>query len=87
MINNSSYSDTTTLKFTCYWNGQVSNNWHLAANWNCNVLPDANTDVIINNGVKFFPQINQNTSCRSVMLNKGAQAQLAASAQLLLTGQ
>lgn len=80
------YSDSTTLKFTSYWNGSTSTNWFDAANWNCGVLPDANTDVIINAGVRFFPVINSNTTCRSLTLNKNTVAAILSGVQLLLTG-
>ena len=29
------------------WNGSVSNNWHIAANWDSNVVPDSTAHVII----------------------------------------
>lgn len=85
-VNQQNYSDTTTLRFVAYWNGQTSTNWHQASNWNCGVIPDSATDVIINPGVKFFPQINQQATCRSVRLSKGATATLLSGIQLLLTG-
>lgn len=77
---------TITLKFTAYWNGSTSTAWENPANWNCAVLPDANTDVVINNGVKFYPFINNSTSCRSVQLNKNTVAMIMSGVQLLLTG-
>jgi hypothetical protein len=85
-IDNAVYSDTSTLKFTAYWNGSVSTAWENTANWNCGALPDANTDVVINNGVKFFPSVNSSTSCRSIKLSKGAMATLMSGITLILTG-
>jgi hypothetical protein len=79
-------SDTTTLKFTAYWNGGTSTAWENTANWNCGVLPDANTDVIINDGVKFYPVVNNSTSCRSLRLNKNTVAAIMNGIQLMLTG-
>lgn len=79
-------SDTTRLSFTAYWNGSINTAWEHAANWNCGVLPDANTDVVINEGVKFYPIINSHTACRSIRLNKNAIASLATGISLLLTG-
>jgi hypothetical protein len=79
-------SDTTTLKFTAYWNGSSSTAWENTANWNCGVLPDANTDVVINEGVKFYPVINASTTCRSLRLNKNTLASIATGITLLLTG-
>lgn len=79
-------SDTTTLKFTAYWNGSSNTAWENTANWNCGVLPDANTDVIINEGVKFYPVVNTSTACRSIRLNKNTLASIANGITLLLTG-
>ncbi len=79
-------SDTTTLKFTAYWNGSTSTAWENATNWNCGILPDANTDVVINEGVKFYPTVNNSTTCRSVQLNKNTFASVAASVILTLSG-
>ena len=79
-------SDTTTLKFTAYWNGSASTAWENTANWNCGALPDANTDVVINEGVKFFPVVNNSTSCRSLRLNKNTITALMNGVTLLLTG-
>lgn len=79
-------SDTTTLQFTAYWNGSADTAWENPANWNCGTLPDANTDVIINDGVKFFPVISNSTTCRSLWLTKNTLASLAAGITLLLTG-
>lgn len=80
------YSDTTTLKFTAYWNGSTSSDWFNTANWNCGVLPHSNTDVIINAGVTYFPLINSNTTCRSVTLNKNTVAAILSGVQLILSG-
>jgi FG-GAP-like repeat/IPT/TIG domain len=38
------------LKFENVWTGAMSNAWENAANWSCGSVPDANTDVVINNG-------------------------------------
>lgn len=80
------YSDTITLKFTCYWNGYLNTAWENPLNWNCGKLPDANTDVIINNGVLYFPVVNSNKSCRSITMMPGTTIKLIAGFSLLLTG-
>jgi len=60
-----------TIGFTSTWNGSVSNAWENPANWNCNTIPDANTDVIINNGIVL---VNSNAFCRSIQVNPAASA-------------
>lgn len=45
------------------WTGSVDNNWGTPGNWSCNILPDKNTDVVINNGTVL---VNINGTCRSL---------------------
>jgi hypothetical protein len=78
--------ETTTLKFTCYWNGAANTNWEDPLNWNCGKLPDSNTDVVINSGIPYYPVINSNESCRSVDIRAGAKINVAAGYKLILTG-
>ncbi|MEO6729852.1 MAG: reprolysin-like metallopeptidase [Ferruginibacter sp.] len=63
-----SYSNTLVLGFTSYWNGSVSNAWETAANWSCNSIPDANTDVIINSGTVV---VSSTALCRSMIAKPG----------------
>ena len=72
VVNGGTFSQTYTLKFNISWEGTVSTAWENAANWSCGVLPDANTDVIINAGKPNYPQLNSNATIRSLKLNSGA---------------
>ena len=56
-------STVFTLGFANFWSGAVSNAWENAANWSCNSIPDANTDVIINSGTVI---VNSSALCRSI---------------------
>jgi parallel beta-helix repeat protein len=58
-------SDTYTLLFTDYWLGSVSTAWENPLNWGCGIIPDMNTDVIINAGTVI---LNSNTAIRSFTL-------------------
>ncbi|MBC7889475.1 MAG: proprotein convertase P-domain-containing protein [Ferruginibacter sp.] len=62
-------SNDFILGFASYWNGSVSNAWENAANWNCNAVPDANTDVYIFSGTAV---VNSNATGRSVSVNPGS---------------
>ena len=70
LLNNGStqYSDIKTLRFVNTWHGSTNAYWTYAGNWECGVVPDANTDVIVK-----FPANNlvvtDNVSCRSVTLS------------------
>ncbi len=86
VVDGTAYSTVTNLTFTAYWNGSASTAWEDPANWNCGALPDVNTDVIINDGVKFFPTINTSTACRSLKLSRNTRATLANNITLMLMG-
>lgn len=66
---NGDLSTVTTLKFVNYWTGAVSSLWDNPANWSCGVLPDGNTDVVIDTGTAM---LNVNGICRSITVSKGA---------------
>lgn len=62
-------STVATLKFVNYWTGAVSNFWDNPANWSCGVLPDGNTDVVIDTGTAV---LNVNGICRSIAVSRVA---------------
>ncbi len=61
----------TILRFTTIWNGNTDTDWMTASNWNCNVIPDQYTDVIIPGGLTNNPVLNANTAVRSVRAYPG----------------
>ncbi len=65
------FSSVYTLKLTNYWKGTISTEWENPLNWNCGVVPDGNTDVIIKNSAPNLPEINSNVSCRSINVLPG----------------
>lgn len=72
---NISYSDEHTLRFKGYWTGSVSNAWETPANWGCNIVPDINTDVYINQGT---PVLSSNTAIRSLTVRPTASVKVNA---------
>ena len=56
------------LKFENSWTGAVNSNWENIGNWSCNALPDAGTDVVINNGTVV---ISSNVICRTLTVKPG----------------
>jgi hypothetical protein len=66
---NGGLSTLATLKFVNIWTGAVSNYWDNPANWSCGVLPDGNTDVVIDTGTAV---LNVNGICRSITVSKVA---------------
>lgn len=61
-------SNPITLRFSDTWTGTADTLWENPANWSCNQLPDANTDVIINIGTV---TVQSNPIIRSLTLGTG----------------
>ncbi|MGG9971156.1 metallophosphoesterase [Ferruginibacter sp. SUN002] len=59
-------SQVYEVRFVNTWIGGMSNAWENPANWSCGVLPDENTDVVINNGICV---LSSNASIRSIRVN------------------
>lgn len=76
---------TKTLKFIATWNGSQNNSWTNALNWNCNAVPDANTDVIIPTGTPFPPVLTVDASCRSVVASPGTVVTIGTGVKLTIT--
>jgi uncharacterized repeat protein (TIGR01451 family) len=58
------------LAFSTQWTGVAGSNWENPANWSCGILPDANTDVIINAGNVL---VNLGHTIRSLRMRPGVQ--------------
>ena len=82
---NSATGQIYTLKFSLIWNGSADNAWENPANWNCTVLPDANTDVIINPGAAHYPEVNTSGTCRSLTANSGVNVTLKTGSTFIIT--
>jgi len=55
------------------WIGGLSTNWHRAANWSGNFIPDSTTDVLIPAGCLYNPQIVQSEGyCHNITIESGA---------------
>ncbi len=74
-----------TLKVTVYWKGGVSKSWENPFNWNCGVLPDANTDVIVNIEAPNLPEINSTAVCRSINVSPGSALKVNIGGKLTVT--
>lgn len=62
-------SSVFTLGFTSVWNGSISDEWENAGNWNCNAVPDENTDVVIQSGTV---AVSSFAFCRSIKASLGS---------------
>jgi hypothetical protein len=70
------------LKFENVWTGAMSNAWENAANWSCGSVPDANTDVVINNGNVI---IGSNVVIRTLRVMAGATVTVNSGYTLTIT--
>ena len=75
-----------TLRFVTTWTGNSNNTWQNALNWDCGVLPDENTDIIIPPDAPIMPVIDSNVSCRKVQVKPGAALTVASGFRLNITG-
>lgn len=85
---NVTYSPEYIVQFTARWTNAVNTAWNNAGNWSCNVVPDANTDVIISGGVPNYPVISNgvSASCRSLKALTGTSLTLNDGGKLDITG-
>jgi Metallo-peptidase family M12 len=78
------YSQEYTLRFGLTWLGTVSKVWENPANWGCSVLPDDNTDVTINTGAAFYPEVSANTTIRSLTTQPSTTVTVKTGIQLII---
>ncbi len=63
-------SNQYIVQFVNNWTGAANSFWNNTANWSCGVLPDTNTDVLINSGIVV---LNSNGICRSITALSGVK--------------
>lgn len=76
------FSDTFRLKWTNIWTGKADSAWENPTNWNCQIIPDNNTDVIIPTSSINFPVVNSNGNCRSIFIAQNATLTITTGFQL-----
>ena len=81
------YSPEYILKSGMIWLGTVSSAWENPLNWSCNLVPDDKTDVTINAGTLFPPELNASTTIRSLTAFPGTNILIKNSAVLSLVYQ
>ena len=68
-----------------YWTGITSNDWSDPTNWCSGLVPDANTDVVINPG-GHPPSITSDAICRNLTIQEGAILSIVGSNVLSIKG-
>jgi hypothetical protein len=83
LVGGNNYSNTFTLIFSDTWTGAGGTSaWENGANWSCGVLPDRNTDVIINNGIVV---LSSNVAIRILTVNPSASFTIVTPYNLTVT--
>jgi len=65
------------------WTGNVSSDWTNPNNWDGVNIPNATTNVVINGGATYYPDISSNQSCFKLTLN--GTGQITINSGVLLT--
>lgn len=78
------YSQLFILKYSMVWLGATSNAWENPANWSCNMVPNEKTEVIINSGTQFSPEINVSTNIRTLIAVPASNLVIKTGAVLLV---
>ncbi|UAY52645.1 NHL repeat-containing protein [Ferruginibacter albus] len=74
-------SDVFILKFSDKWIGSINSAWENTQNWGCGIIPDSNTDVIINGGNVV---LSTNAIIRSITIKSGATVTLDPAVKLTI---
>ncbi|GEM_PF-4204670 len=85
VVNGTINSPENKLKFSVRWKGTAGTAWENTANWDCGVIPNAQTEVIISTGVN-FPLISSNASCYSLQLSPGTTVTVKTGFNLNIAG-
>lgn len=73
-------------QYYTYWVGDTSSSWIHQRNWSGGPVPGPHTDIIILPGKPFYPVINLNVSCRSLIARPGTMVMVNPGFNLIITG-
>jgi len=85
-VNGVVYSPEYKLKIQSVWKGTISKAWENPANWNCGIVPDENTDIVIEAGLNNYPEVGSNANCRSILIKPSASITIKPGFNLTLKG-
>ena len=85
IVDGNNNNNIFSLKITTSWTGSAGTAWENPANWSCGSLPDGNTDVIIQQGVTNFPEVNTTGICRSLTAKPGVNVTVKTGASFIIT--
>lgn len=82
-----SFTTAGTTGGVCEWVGGTSTVWSNPQNWKCGIVPGPTSEVEINGGRAFYPNITSNTTIKKITINNGASINVATGVQLTITSQ
>jgi hypothetical protein len=85
LVNGINYSPENILRFSVTWKGTLSTAWGNPSNWDCGVLPDSKTDVVIPVSVR-YPLVGIAASCYSLQLAPSSSVTVTTGFNLLIAG-
>ncbi|HRD57548.1 MAG TPA: hypothetical protein PK504_05835 [Ferruginibacter sp.] len=70
------------------WLGEVSTDWHTAANWSCNQVPNNSSEVLIVYPTKFFCEVltGKVATCKKLLQTSGSNVKVNTGASLNIEG-
>lgn len=80
------YGPEYTLKTQVHWKGTAGKAWESPLNWSCGILPDMNTDVIIESNCINYPEVNSDIKVRSILAKPGSSVTVKSGYRIELTG-
>ena len=72
------------LYFAADWTGDQDIYWNVPQNWKCGIMPDEQTDVIINSNTFNYPTVNVEAVIRSLKIRRQAMMNIAPGIRLEL---
>jgi len=69
------------------WTGTVNDDWKTNGNWTDNIVPDKNTDVVIESSCSYYPNVDEvEDSCKSITIKDGANLFLKTGGNITVVG-
>lgn len=75
---------TTAWNTTVQWNGLMNTEWENPSNWDCSMVPDKYSDVIIPSNAPHYPEVNTSAEIHSLELQNAATINVKPGVDLLV---
>ena len=85
VVNGTTYSPENKIRFEVTWTGAINTAWENPSNWDCGVLPDSKTDVVIPVSAR-YPLVGVAGSCFSLQLAPSSTLVVKTGFNLMIAG-